>query len=69
MGKFHDLVLKRIADLSTLQAEKRARADREQADIQQQVNTLAEIDVALTKEPELEVLYLKAISLDLKLQE
>jgi hypothetical protein len=60
-------VTKRIAEVSAQQGVVRARADAEIAALQVQVDTLLEIDAALKKEPDLEVLYLKAIGLKLGL--
>lgn len=67
VGKFADAVTARIVELSAQQALIRSRADAEIDAVQEQIDTLIEIDAALTKEPALEPLYLKALSLKLGL--
>jgi hypothetical protein len=69
VAEFLDRVTKRIAELSALQGELQARADKEKALVQSQINALVDIQTALQKDPALEGLYLKALALNLGLQE
>jgi hypothetical protein len=67
VADFAEAVTKRIVELTALQGEIQARADREKAAVQTQIDTLIEIDAALKKDAGLEPLYLKALGLNLGL--
>jgi hypothetical protein len=67
VGRLSDAVTKRIAELIAQKSIVLARADVEIAAVQEQIDTLMEIDAALAKEPGLEDLYLKALPLRLGL--
>lgn len=60
-----ELLAKRIAELSAHQAEIQARADKEKAAVQEQINALIEAHDMLEKDPQVEAVYLKLAALKL----
>lgn len=60
-----DVIQKRIAELTAHQGEIQARADKEKAAVQVQINALIDADAALAKDPTIETVYLKLAQLKL----
>lgn len=65
MSALTDLLTKRIADLSAHQAELQARADREKAAVQQQINALISAKDLIEKDPQVEVTFTTLTALKL----
>ena len=68
MGKVLTRVTQRIVELTAQQGVIQARADAAKAAVQVQINTLVEIEAAMTADPALEALYVKATALKLTVE-
>ncbi len=65
MSALVDRLQARIVELSAYQGEIQARADKEKADAQTQINALLAAKAALTKDPAVEAVYLTLAALKL----
>ena len=65
MSALSNLLQRRIADLSAHQAELQARADKEKAEVQQQIDALLAAKAVLDKDPTVEATFVALSSLKL----